>query len=122
MTGRKRGDYESQTADNQISLLVSRLRTPYSGWSVVRRSVVRGLSDFVSFVVFCKNLFARRGRRVYGYGKPQVRHGESVPWRTRNARATLRWLEKTRRRLHGAAKIEPACLLPGVSHHRQTSP
>src|SRR6266496_5280329 len=78
MTGRKRGDYESQTADNQISLLVSRLRTRYSGWSVVRRSVVRGLSDFVSFVVFCKNLFARRGRRVYGYGKPQVRHGESV--------------------------------------------
>jgi hypothetical protein len=29
--------------------------------------------------------------------------------RTRNARATLRWLEKTRRRLHGAAQIEPAC-------------
>jgi len=25
-----------------------------------------------------KNPFARRGRRVYGYGKPQVRHGESV--------------------------------------------
>ena len=28
-------DYESQTADNQISLLVSRLRTRYSGGSVV---------------------------------------------------------------------------------------
>jgi hypothetical protein len=28
-------DYESQTADNQISLLVSHLRTRYSGWSVV---------------------------------------------------------------------------------------
>src|SRR5205823_9287938 len=58
-----------------------------------------------------KNLFARRGRRVYGYGKPQVRHGD----RTRNARATLRWLEKTRRRLHGAAQIEPACLLPALA-------
>src|SRR6266540_5677385 len=78
MTRMKRGDYESQTADNQISLLVSRLRTRYSGWVCGQRSVVRGLSDFVSFVVFCKNLFARRGRRVYGYGKPQVRHGESV--------------------------------------------
>src|SRR5213592_1631627 len=33
-----------------------------------------------------KNPFARRGRGVYGYGKPQVRHGD----RTRNARATLR--------------------------------
>src|SRR6266508_6595439 len=103
MTRMKRGDYESQTADNQISLLVSRLRTRYSGWVCGQRSVVRGLSDFVSFVAFCKNLFARRGRRVYGFGKPQVRHAESVSWRTRNARATLRWLEKTRRRLHGAA-------------------
>src|SRR5436309_16072423 len=32
------------------------------------------------------------------------------------------WLEKTRRRLHGAAQIEPACLLPAFSDHRQTSP
>src|SRR5216117_2968861 len=31
-----------------------------------------------------KNPFACRGRRVYGYGKPQVRHGD----RTRDARAT----------------------------------
>ena len=28
-------DYESETADNQISLLVGRLHTRYSGWSVV---------------------------------------------------------------------------------------
>src|SRR6266480_154143 len=71
-----------------------------------------GLSDFVSFVVFCKNLSARRGRRVYGFGKPA-----SLPRRIRVAAATGRgtlaprygWLEKTRRRLHGAAQIEPAC-------------
>src|SRR6266480_4019935 len=88
----------------------------FSGqWSVVFPTLFPSLPSV-------KNLFARRGRRVYGYGKPQVRHGESVPWRTRNARATLRSLEKTRRRLHGAAQIEPACLLPGVIHHRQTSP
>jgi hypothetical protein len=96
-------DHESQTADNQISLLVSRLRTRYSGWSVVS-----GLWSVVFPTLFpslpsVKNPFARRRRRVYGYGKPQVHHGESVPWRTRNARAILRWLEKTRRRLHGAA-------------------
>src|SRR6266542_3974282 len=36
-------------------------------WSAVSGP---GLSDFVSFVVFCKNLFARRGRRVYGFGEP----------------------------------------------------
>src|SRR5207249_9400922 len=104
-----------QTADNQINLLVSRLRTRCSAglWSAVS-----GLSDFVSFVAFCKKSFCTTRRGVYGYGKPQVRRGD----RTRNARATLRWLEKTRRRLHGAAQIETACLLPGVSHHRQTSP
>src|SRR5207249_588787 len=68
-----------------------------------QRSVVRGLPTLFSSLPSVKNPFARRGRRVYGYGKPQVRHGESVPWRPRNARATLRWLEKTRRRLHGAA-------------------
>jgi len=69
-------DYESQTTGNQISPLVSRLRTRYggTGWSVVH-----GLSGFVSFVaLWAKNLFARRG-------------------------ATLRWLEKTRRHLRGAA-------------------
>ena len=81
MTRMKR-DYESQTADNQISLLVSRLRTRYSGWSEVSGP---GRSHFVSFIVFCKNLFARRGRRVYGYGKPA-----SSPRRIRVAAATGR--------------------------------
>jgi hypothetical protein len=71
-------DHESQTADNQISLLVSRLRTRYSGWSVVS-----GLWSVVFPTLFpslpsVKNPFARRRRRVYGYGKPQVHHGESV--------------------------------------------
>src|SRR5437764_303920 len=71
-------DYESQTADNQISLLVSRLPTRYSGWSAASGP---GLSDFVSFVAFCKKSFCTTRRGVYGYGKPQVRRGD----RTRNA-------------------------------------
>src|SRR5205809_8031407 len=68
-----------------------------------------------------KNPFARRGLRVFGYGKPHVRHGESVPWATRNARATLRCPENTGGRLHLAAWIEPPRLLPGVSPRRQSS-
>jgi hypothetical protein len=71
-------DYESQTADNQISLLVSRLRTRYSGWSVVSGQWSVVFPTLFPSLPSVKNPFARRGRRVYGYGKPQVRHGESV--------------------------------------------
>src|SRR5439155_4422405 len=107
--------------NNQINLLVSRLCTRHSAglWSAVS-----GLSDFVSFVAFCKKSFCapRAWRRL--------RQTASSPRRIRVAAATGRgtlaplyaWLEKTRRRLHGAAQIEPACLLPAFSDHRQTSP
>src|SRR5206468_9745981 len=40
-------------------------------WSVVFPTLFPSLPSV-------KNPFARRGRRVYGYGKPQVRGGESV--------------------------------------------
>src|SRR6266536_2669953 len=86
MTRMKRGDYESQTADNQISLLVSRLRTRYSGWVCGQRSVVRGLSDFVSFVAFCKKSFCA----------------------TRASRLRLRQTASSPRRIHPVADEERA--------------
>src|SRR5439155_23158358 len=58
-----------------------------------QRSVVLVFPTLFPSLPSVKNLFAQRGRGV-GYGKPQVRHGESVPWRTRNARATLRLARK----------------------------
>jgi hypothetical protein len=69
-------DYESQTADNQIQPsrqppLHTRQRLVCGQWSVVFPTLFPSLPSV-------KNPFARRGRRVYGYGKPQVRHGESV--------------------------------------------
>jgi len=65
-----------------------------------------------------KNPFARRGRGVYGYGKPQVRRGD----RTRNARATLRLARKNAAPL-ARRRADWTCLLvPGFSDHRQTSP
>src|SRR5206468_6359776 len=84
-------DYESQTADNQISLLVSRLCTRYSGLSVVSGP---GLSDFVSFVAFCKKSFcAPRASRL------RLRQTASSPRRPDEERAPplYAWLEKTRR-------------------------
>jgi len=71
-------DYESETADNQISLLVGRLHTRYSGWSVVSGQWSVVFPTLFPSLPSVKNPFARRGRRVYGYGKPQVRGGESV--------------------------------------------
>jgi hypothetical protein len=69
----------------------------FSGqWSVVFPTLFPSLS---SVKIFLRD----EGVASTASTDPQVRHGESVSWRTRNARATLRWLEKTRRRLHGAA-------------------
>ena len=53
-------DYESQTADNQMSLLVSRLRTRYSGWSVVsgQWSVILLRDEGVAFTATANRKFA----------------------------------------------------------------
>jgi len=51
-------------------------------WSVVFPTLFPSLPSV-------KNHFARRGRRVYGYGKPQVRHGESVADEERSRHFTL---------------------------------
>jgi hypothetical protein len=52
-----------------------------------------------------KNHFARRGRRVYDYGKPQGRRTKPLsprpPDEERSRHFTM--TRKTRRRLHGAA-------------------
>src|SRR5436190_22132767 len=56
-----------------------------------------------------KNLFARRGVA-------------SASLSLALQQSQMASTKQTRRRLHGAAQIEPACLLPGFIHHRQTSP
>src|SRR6266516_1678097 len=72
------GDYESQTADNQISLLVSRPSHTLQRVVCGQRSVVRDLSEFVSFVAFCKKSFcATRASRL------RLRQTASSPRRIR---------------------------------------
>src|SRR6266496_5280330 len=86
-------------------------------WSVVFPTLFPSLSSVKIFLRDEGVAFTATANRKFATANP-CRRGD----RTRKVRATLRWLEKTRRRLHGAAQIEPACLLPGVSDHRQTSP
>src|SRR6266487_1956562 len=77
MTRMKRGTTNHRPLTTRSAFLSAAFAHATAGglWSAVSGP---RLCDFVSFAVFCKNLFARRWRRVYGYGKPQVRHGESV--------------------------------------------
>ena len=89
-------DYESETADNQISLLVGRLHTRYSGWSVVSGQWSVVFLTLFSSLSSVRNLWRDEGvastataNRKFAGASP-CRRGD----RTRNARATLRWLER----------------------------
>jgi len=101
-------DYESQTADNQISLLISRLCTRYSAglWSAVS-----GLSDFVSFVAFCKKSFcAPRASRL------RLRQTASSPRRPDEERSRHFTLARKNAAPLARRRVDWTCLLATGSY------
>src|SRR6266496_445354 len=122
MTRMKRGNTNHRPLTTRSAFLSAAFARATAGGLRSAVLVVPTLFPSLSFV---KIFLPDEGVASTGYGKPASsprRIRVAAATRTRNARATLRWLEKARRRFHGAAQIEPACLLPGVSDHRQTSP
>src|SRR5436190_14537272 len=102
MTRMKRGNTNHRRLTTRSAFLSAAFARATAGGLRSAVLVVPTLFPSLSFV---KIFLPDEGVASTATANPQVRHGESVPWRTRNARATLRWLEKARRRFHGAAQM-----------------